>query len=198
MTGMNAKSQPVNLTGPADCARFDVSPGAGREAERNEHDERRDLQRRQDIAGEAARPDAADVNERGNGDDRARRQRVPGEGEHDGREGHRDREQRRRVRDARHEAIECGDEEHCAGRHRATEARDERGPPGQEAGKRPVRLAQIDILAARFRAERGELRIRHRAHEREHAAADPREQKPGRVRHRGRDCRRSERGFRRR
>ena len=101
-------------------------------------------------------------------------------------------EQRRRVRDAGHEAIERRDEEHGAGRHRAAEARHERGPPGQEAGKASVRLAEVDILSARLRTERGEFRVGHRTHEREHAAGQPCQQKPGRVGHCGGDCRRSE------
>ena len=74
-----------------------------------------------------------------------------------------------------------------AGGHRTAEAGDERRPAGQKAGQRAEGLAEIDVLAAGLRPQRGELGVGHRAHEREHAAGHPREQEPGRVRDRSRD-----------
>ena len=127
------------------------------------------------------------MNERSDNDHGARRQRVNGEGHRGRAERDRDRQQRRAVRDAGNEAIQRDDQEHGAGGHGAAEPGDKRGPPGQEAGERAERLSQIDVLAAGLRPQRGELGVGHRAHEREHAAAHPREQEPRRVRDRGRD-----------
>ena len=50
---------------------------------------------------------------------------------------------------------------------------DERRPTGHEAGERSVGFAQIDVFAAGARPQRGQLGVRHRAEEREHAARNP-------------------------
>ena len=57
---------------------------------------------------------------------------------------------------------------------RARETGDKRRPSGHEAGERPVRLAQIHVLAAGARPQRRQLGVRHGPEEREHAAGNPR------------------------
>ena len=66
----------------------------------------------------------------------------------------------------------------------AGETGDERRPPGEERGQRPVGGAQIDVLAAGARPHRRQLGVGHRPGEREQAADQPhRHQRPGFGRH---------------
>ena len=181
ITGINANRNPVVVTGPTDCMTFAGGAGSGGQPEPDEHHQRHNLERRQHVAGHAAVGNAADVNERGDDDDGAGRQRV-------NREGHRVRgernwngEQRRAVGDTGDEAVERDDQEDRARGHRAGEAGHERGPSRQKAGERTEGFAQVDVLAAGLRPQRGQLGVGHRAHEREDSPTDPRQEEPRRV-----------------
>ena len=58
----------------------------------------------------------------------------------------------------------------------------------RNAAQRAERLAQVDVFAAGVRPQRRELRVRHRAGEREHAADEPHaEHRPGRRHEAGDD-----------
>src|SRR5207245_5680071 len=61
------------------------------------------------------------------------------------------------------------------------EACNERSPPGEERRRLAERLAQVHIFAARARPQRRELRICHRARERERATRNPCRQEQRRV-----------------
>ena len=90
------------------------------------------------------------------------------------------------------EALQIERNDHRAGGNRAGEPGDERRPSGQESGEAAIRFAQVDVLASRARPQRGQLRIGHRATEREQPARNPgREEQPG-VRGVGGDAGREE------
>ena len=59
--------------------------------------------------------------------------------------------------------------------------------PVRNAARPPEALAQVDVLAARARAQRSELGVGHRADEREQAAGEPDGEEPDGVRHGLRD-----------
>ena len=84
---------------------------------------------------------------------------------------------------AGHESPEIVRRAEGAGGHRAGEPGDERRPPGQEGRQLTVAFPQVDVLAARSRAQRPEFGVRHRAGEGEQPAAQPDREKPQRVRH---------------
>ena len=102
------------------------------------------------------------------------------------------REKRSVVRGRRNEATQIEREHDRAGRDGAGETRHERRPPGQEAGQRSERRAQVDVLAAGARPQRRQLRVGHRAGERQPAAGDPRREERQGARHRRGDLRRRE------
>ena len=78
-------------------------------------------------------------------------------------------------------------ERHRARGDRAGETGDERGPAGQKRGERAESLAQVDVFAAGTRAQRRQLRVGHRAGERERAADQPHADHRRRLRHELRD-----------
>ncbi len=82
-------------------------------------------------------------------------------------------EERRLVGRGRHETADVFRERDRCGGDGAGEPGDKRRPPCQERGERPERIAQIDVLAAGARPKRRQLRIGHRAGERQHAAEHP-------------------------
>ena len=90
-------------------------------------------------------------------------------------------QERRGVGRRRHEAADVIRQRDRARRDRAGEAGDERRPPAQEPRRRSVGVAQVDVLAAGVRPQRGELGVRHRAGERQRAAERPDEQNRPRV-----------------
>ena len=76
-----------------------------------------------------------------------------------------------------------------ADRDRAGEPGDERRPAGEKRRERAECRVQVDVLAAGAGTQRRQLRIGHRAGEREQAAGQPCEQEPPRVGHAGRHLR---------
>ena len=92
----------------------------------------------------------------------------------------------------RQEASEVEGEDHRAGGDRAGEAGDERGPAGEERGDASEPGVQVDVLAAGPRPQRGQLRVGHRAGERQRPGGQPGEEEEGRMRHGRRDLRRRE------
>ena len=93
------------------------------------------------------------------------------------------------VRDPRggNETPEVVGHGNRAGRNGPREAGDERRPAGQESGERSVRRAQIDVLAAGTRPERGEFRVRHGARECQQSAGEPHRQHADGMRYNLRD-----------
>ena len=122
---------------------------ADREPERDQHDDRRRLHAGQRVLDEASGPEAAHVDQR----------------------QHRDRPAIDTIGFApaahRNEARDVVGERDGAGRDRAGEAGNERGPPGEERRERTEGVAQVDVLAAGVRPHRRELGVGHRAGERE-------------------------------
>ena len=59
------------------------------------------------------------------------------------------------------------------GRHRSRLRDDEPSPCVKKSAKRPVRIANINIFAARLRLHRAEFRVSKRAEEREQSAHQP-------------------------
>ena len=168
--------------GPDRSSQVRRRPRPRRQPEDDEQHECRHLQGREGVAGGAPRSDADDVDEREQDDEGAGGQRVNRERHHDGGERNGDREQRGAIGDARHEPVERDDEEDGAGGDRAAEPGDKRRPPGQETGERSVGFAEVHVLTARFRPQRGEFGVGHGAHERQHASSHPGEQEPDGIR----------------
>ena len=164
--------------------------GTEGEPQRDEDEQRRDLQAGQRVGDEAAWPDAADMDPRHQRDRAERHCRAARERERDERQ--RDDEQRRRVVGGRHESADVCGEHHRAGRDCAGESGDERRPAGQERGQPAERRLQVDVLAAGARPHRGELRVGHRARKRQRTAHHPCGQEPPRAGHARRDLRRRE------
>ncbi len=165
MIGMKANSSPVVLIDPADSVMFDGDPVPA-------------------VNPNAIKTTSADVNQRGDDDDGAGGERMNREGHGIAGAGNRDGKQRRVVGNAGDETIERDNQKDRAGGQCATETGDERCPAGEKAGQRSERFAKIDVLATCLRPQRRELGIGHGAHERQHAAAGPGQEKPGRIR----DC----------
>ena len=173
MTGISASSQPVAGAGTdvrarRGCAERSV---AERQAERDESEEREDLERREQVVHEAAgprplmwtsdRPTIAVIATIACG--------VTTSGAH----GIGIVSSGVRVGRGRNEAADVVGERDGAGGDGAGESGDERRPAGQERRERAVRVAQVDVLAAGARPQRGQLRVRHRAGKREQAAEQP-------------------------
>ena len=160
------------------------------QADRDEDDQRRHLERGEQVADNPPRPDAADVNGAHQPNHAERHQRLPRHRQRN--PGNRHDQQRRIACRSRHEASEVKREHGSAGRDGAGKAGDKRRPPGQKSGHAAERGIEVHVFAAGSRSQRGELGIRHRAGKRERAAGQPRRQKQPRIWNVGRDLSRKE------
>ena len=146
-------------------------PVADGKPEKNERDQDSHLRAGEKILRHASRPETHHVNHGQYGDHREGDQRLR-------RHGHRDDAERevdewRRVGRRGHHAAEKARESDGTDRDGARESGDERGPPGEKAGRRTKGLAEVDILTPRAWPQCRQLRIRHRPGEDERPADEP-------------------------